>query len=250
MPVIDGLPIPEAPRQVPPRAARPGTEEDPVDHRPVIGPPAALPRTGGQERPQPLPLLISQVMAFQSVKHRTDLQHQASKIHGTRPSTETSRRDRTAPGTADLAEARQLMQQGLQIISDQARYPVRHQLGEPAAGQRHHGRPRPRRQRLQPAPRQGTGPRNSATAPARCCRPAARTSRRPAWGRGTQRGPPAFAAPRQTRNTANRTSPMTRSPGSPWTSGAGRTQLPLLTCLSIGDLEHERSCRAALHRRA
>ena len=85
MPVIDGLPIPEALRQVPPRAARPGTEEDPVDHRPVIGPPAALPRIGGQERPQPLPLLISQVMAFQSLKHRTDLQHQASKIHGTRP---------------------------------------------------------------------------------------------------------------------------------------------------------------------
>src|SRR5208283_3514504 len=86
MPVIDGLPIPEALRQVPPRAARPGTEEDPVDHRPVIGPPAALPGIGGQEHPQPLPLLISQVMAFQSLKHRTDLQHQASKIHGTRPS--------------------------------------------------------------------------------------------------------------------------------------------------------------------
>src|SRR5450631_1440435 len=85
MPVIDGLPVPEALRQVPPRAARPGTEEDPVDHRPVIGPPAALPGIGGQERPQPLPLLISQVMAFQSLKHRTDLQHQASKIHGTRP---------------------------------------------------------------------------------------------------------------------------------------------------------------------
>src|SRR5450755_4651321 len=86
MPVIDGLPVPEALRQVPPRAARPGTEEDPVDHRPVIGPPAALPGIGGQERPQPLPLLISQVMAFQSLKHRTDLQHLASKIHGTRPS--------------------------------------------------------------------------------------------------------------------------------------------------------------------
>jgi hypothetical protein len=53
MPVIDGLPVPEALRQVPPRAARPGTEEDPVDHRPVITPPAALPGIGGQERPQP-----------------------------------------------------------------------------------------------------------------------------------------------------------------------------------------------------
>ncbi len=41
MPVIDRLPVPEALGQVPPRAARPGPEEDPVDHRPVIGPPAA-----------------------------------------------------------------------------------------------------------------------------------------------------------------------------------------------------------------
>src|SRR5450631_3495779 len=97
MPVIDGLPVPEALRQVPPRAARPGTEEDPVDHRPVIGPPAALPGIGGQERPQPLPLLISQVMAFQSLKHRTDLQHQASKIHGTRPRP-NARRDRAGTG--------------------------------------------------------------------------------------------------------------------------------------------------------
>jgi len=98
MPVIDGLPVPEALRQVPPRAARPGTEEDPVDHRPVIGPPAALPGIGGQERPQPLPLLISQVMAFQSLKHRTDLQHQASKIHGTRPSSAHGNVGRTGSG--------------------------------------------------------------------------------------------------------------------------------------------------------
>ena len=32
--------------------------------------------------------------------------------------------------------------------------------------------------------------------------------------------------------------------------GPGGTQLTLLTCLFIGDREHERSCRAALHRRA
>src|SRR5450755_3311574 len=53
---------PEALRRIPPRAARPGAEEDPVDHSPVIGPPAALPRISGQEHPQPLPFLISQVM--------------------------------------------------------------------------------------------------------------------------------------------------------------------------------------------
>ena len=87
MPVIDGLPVPEALRQVPPRAARPGPEEDPVDHRPVIGPPAAAPlRAGGQEHPQALPFLIGQVMAIQSIKHRPDLQDSTSKIHGTRPS--------------------------------------------------------------------------------------------------------------------------------------------------------------------
>src|SRR5450755_3147607 len=85
MPVIDGLPVPETLGQIPPRAARPGPEEDPVDHSPVIPPPAALPRISGQEHPQALPFLISQVMAIQSLKHRTDLHDQASKIHGTRP---------------------------------------------------------------------------------------------------------------------------------------------------------------------
>jgi hypothetical protein len=30
----------------------------------IIGPPAALPRPGGQERPQALSFLIGQVMAF------------------------------------------------------------------------------------------------------------------------------------------------------------------------------------------
>src|ERR1017187_3409710 len=36
MPVVDGFPVPDPFGQVPPRAARPGAEEDPVDHRPVI----------------------------------------------------------------------------------------------------------------------------------------------------------------------------------------------------------------------
>ena len=44
MPVIDGLPVPEPLRQIPPRAPRPGPEEDPVDHQPVIIPPVPLPR--------------------------------------------------------------------------------------------------------------------------------------------------------------------------------------------------------------
>jgi hypothetical protein len=44
MPVIHRLLIPEACRQVPPRAPGPGPEEDPVNHEPVIMPPVSLPR--------------------------------------------------------------------------------------------------------------------------------------------------------------------------------------------------------------
>src|SRR5512132_158786 len=85
MPVIDGLPVPESLRQIPPRAARPGPEEDPVDHLAVIRPPATPRRISGQEHPQAPPLLISQVMAIQQIKHHTDLHDPAAKIHRTRP---------------------------------------------------------------------------------------------------------------------------------------------------------------------
>src|SRR5512140_990088 len=85
MPVIDGLPVPESLRQITPRAPRPGPEEDPVDHLAVIGPPATARRIGRQEPPQALPLLISQVMTIQLIKHRTDLHDPAAKIHRTRP---------------------------------------------------------------------------------------------------------------------------------------------------------------------
>ena len=86
MPVIDGLPVPEPLRQIAPRAPGPGPEEDPVDHLPVIGPPATARRISGQEPPQAIPLLISQIMAIQQIKHRTDLHDPAVKIHGTRSS--------------------------------------------------------------------------------------------------------------------------------------------------------------------
>src|SRR5258705_12106380 len=68
MPVIDGLPVPEPLRQITPRAPGPGPEEDPVDHLPVIGPPATARRISGQEPPQAIPLLISQIMAIQQIK--------------------------------------------------------------------------------------------------------------------------------------------------------------------------------------
>src|SRR6266550_6124626 len=86
MPVIDGLPVPGPLRQIAPRAPGPGPEEDPVDNLPVIGPPATARRISGQEPPQAVPLLISQIMAIQQIKHRTDLHDPAVKIHGTRPS--------------------------------------------------------------------------------------------------------------------------------------------------------------------
>jgi hypothetical protein len=53
---------PEPLRQVPPRATRPGPEDDPVDHQPVIIPPMRLPRMGRQQRPRPCPLRITEIM--------------------------------------------------------------------------------------------------------------------------------------------------------------------------------------------
>ena len=54
-------------RQIPPRAPRPGPEEDPVDHQPVIIPSVPLPRMPRQQRLQPRPLLITKVMPLQTV---------------------------------------------------------------------------------------------------------------------------------------------------------------------------------------
>ena len=86
MPVIDRLPVPEPLRHITPGAPRPRPEQDPVDHLPVIGPPATPRRISGQQPPQALPLLITQIMTIQQIKHRTDLHDPAVKIHGTRPS--------------------------------------------------------------------------------------------------------------------------------------------------------------------
>jgi hypothetical protein len=61
--------VPEARRQIPPRAARPGAEENPVDHRAVVVPPVPLPRMRRQQRRQARPLLISQVVPIQAIIH-------------------------------------------------------------------------------------------------------------------------------------------------------------------------------------
>ena len=84
MPVIDGLPVPVATGQIPPRATRPRPPQHPVDHRPVIGPaPTPTRRAIRQQRLQPSPFPISQIM---TIKHTDDLPDPPHEIHGTRPS--------------------------------------------------------------------------------------------------------------------------------------------------------------------
>src|SRR5438270_11518018 len=86
MPVVDGLPIPIATGQIPPRAASPAPPEHPVDHHPVIGPaPTPTRRAIRQQRLQPSPFLISQIM---TIKHTDDLPDPRQEIHGTRPDME------------------------------------------------------------------------------------------------------------------------------------------------------------------
>lgn len=58
---IDGLPRAEPFGQVTPLNAGPNPVHNPVDHLPVIPPPAATTVTDRQERPQPFPLGIRQI---------------------------------------------------------------------------------------------------------------------------------------------------------------------------------------------
>src|SRR4051812_24187335 len=87
MPVVHGLPRPERRRHIPPRDNTPGPPEHPVEHHAVIGPPPTPTRSlTGQQRFQPRPFLVGQIMTMQ---HETDLPHPALMIRGTRsrPST-------------------------------------------------------------------------------------------------------------------------------------------------------------------
>ena len=56
-----------------------GSEEDPVDHQPVIIPPVPLPRMSRQQRLQPRPLTITEIMPLQPI-----LIHRAIKAETTR----------------------------------------------------------------------------------------------------------------------------------------------------------------------
>jgi len=82
MPVVDGLPVPELGRQITPSHTAPGPPEHAVDHGAVIGPPATTTSSRvRQQRLQPSPFLIGQIMAIQ---HEPGLQHPPNKIYGTR----------------------------------------------------------------------------------------------------------------------------------------------------------------------
>jgi hypothetical protein len=82
MPVVDGIPVPERWRHIPPRDTTTGPPEHPVEHRAVIGPPATAARDlVGQQRFQTSSFRIGQVVSMQ---HPPGLRHPALKIRGTR----------------------------------------------------------------------------------------------------------------------------------------------------------------------
>src|ERR671921_2976054 len=84
MPVVDGLPMSVNRWHVPPRQAALGPPEHTVDHHSVIGPPATPARAlVGQQRLQPGPLRVGQIM---TIEHQLGLPHLAFKIRGTRSS--------------------------------------------------------------------------------------------------------------------------------------------------------------------
>src|SRR3954470_13098449 len=85
MPPVQGSAVPVAGRNTPPWRPGPGPPQDPVDHLPVIVPTAAAARRPvRQQRLQPDPLRISQIV---TIEHRPGLPNPPAKIGETRPST-------------------------------------------------------------------------------------------------------------------------------------------------------------------
>src|SRR5512138_1879101 len=83
MPVIDGLPVSILAGQVTPRRPGPRPPQHSVDQLSMVGPPAAPARRRvRQQRLQPRPFLISQLM---TIDHTDDLPDPTPAIHGTRP---------------------------------------------------------------------------------------------------------------------------------------------------------------------
>jgi len=86
---VDGLPVPVLRRQIPPRRTGTRPPQHSVDDAPMILPPAAAPRrTVRQQRLQPSPLRIRQIM---TTNHKSGLSHPPSKIQETRPRSTAAR---------------------------------------------------------------------------------------------------------------------------------------------------------------
>src|SRR3954464_3242543 len=83
MPAVQGAEVPVAGRHIPPRSSSPSPPQNPVDHLPVIEPPApAARRPVRQQRLQPRPFGIGQVMP---IEHGPGLPDPPAKIRETRP---------------------------------------------------------------------------------------------------------------------------------------------------------------------
>src|SRR5687767_1621965 len=83
MPAVQGAEVSVAGRHIPPRSPGPGPPQNPVDHLPVIEPPApAARRPVRQQRLQPRPFGIGQVMPSE---HGPGLPDPPAKIRETRP---------------------------------------------------------------------------------------------------------------------------------------------------------------------
>ncbi len=93
MPVIDGLPVPEPLRRVPPQTSGPDPVEHPVDHHAVIIPPVPLPRVSRQQRLQPRPLRVTKIMPLQPLILHDPIQPKSpTEIYRTRPHASARRR--------------------------------------------------------------------------------------------------------------------------------------------------------------
>jgi hypothetical protein len=93
-PLVDRLPGPIARRQVPPGHPGTGPEQDAVEYLAVIPPAAAPLRPGrGQQRRQPLPLLVSEL---ESPVHTRLLPHRLPSTQTDPPIREAHPRPRTA----------------------------------------------------------------------------------------------------------------------------------------------------------
>src|SRR3954463_6132672 len=91
MPPVQRSEVPVAGRNIPPWRPGPGPPQDPADHLPVIVPPApAARRPVRQQRLQPDPLRISQIV---TIEHRPGLPNPPAKIGETRPSAPPARLD-------------------------------------------------------------------------------------------------------------------------------------------------------------